>query len=1524
MSAFEPETKDIKSVQFSIMSPDEIRNRSVVEITKHDTYVQDTPVIKGLFDIRMGTTEMGKICGTCNQDNINCPGHFGHLELARPVYHYHLMENIPKILSCVCMKCSKLLLNKDNEIFNSIRKKSPKVRFAELYSISQKITRCGDDNIDGCGYKQPEKYKCCSMEGIQAVWSKLNIDDKQSSNIMKQMLKIEQVKMIFEKITDEDCKILGFSELWCRPEWLICSVLPIPPPSVRPSVKQDNSQRMDDDLTHKLQDIIKNNNIVANKIKNNKIDDIDNWTSVLQYHIATLINNDLPGGVKQSAHRSGRPLKSIVQRLKGKEGRIRNNLMGKRVDFSARSVITPDPNIDLDELGVPIKIAKNLTYPEKVNNINISALNKLLKNGYNTWPCIKNIVKNNNIKMTINENNYREITLENGDIVNRTLLDGDYVLFNRQPSLHKMSMMAHRVKVMKGNTFRLNVSVTPPYNADFDGDEMNMHVPQSIASVCELRNLVSVNYQIISPRENKPLITIVQDTLLGINKFTKSENITPIDYKGYHYSENTNIYEINKTVDNKQYIDDTTYLNKTQLMNIICNLSTFDGILPDPTKIINIDGEDIPIWSGKDILSYILPKNLNVVMNNSSYDNNTDDPFNDQLNKIVIENGQIKSGAFDKGTFTKTSKGLIHTIYNDCGPHMAAEFINDLQKIVSYFLLIEGFSVGIGDIIADNSINVAIKEIIDDKKQIDEIMQEIHLNIFENYSGQSNNMYFEAKVNGILNNILKNTGNKGLETLDQKNRAINMVNSGSKGKELNIGQMVSCLGQQNIDGQRIPNGFNDRTLPHYYKYDDSAEARGFIENSFISGQTPQEFYFHAMSGREGLIDTACKTASTGYIQRKLVKSMEDLHVNNDLSVRNSSDCIYQFIYGEDGMDSIYIESQSILINKLDLDSLCDKFLFADNTDWNSILEKEPYDDMIKTNKYNNILQDNFKLILKHQNTLYDLSNDNHNNINYPIDINRICKNTCFQKDMEIKSNMSPLDIIKMNDELKEKLIITETFKNNDIIHILIDIHLNPKILIKEFKIQDYEYDIIYDTIHTLFEKAKIAPGEMVGVIAAQSIGEPATQMTLNTFHFAGVSAKSNVTRGIPRLTELLHLSKNMKSPSTKIFIRDEFNQDRNKSTYVKNKIEYIVLKDIVKINQIYFDPTNDSAFETSIEEDREMLQIYQEFTEIQNIDFQKECPWIIRFVFDKHIMMENNIIMDDIYLAFMKYENNSDKINYYLSDDNSKELIARILINGVDDGAEKENGLYDQTNVLTTFKNIMDDLLNTCVIKGVKGIQNLIVTEYSRQSYQDKKGQFVKKDEFILESDGINLYEVFNSKYVNYIDTKSNDIIEIYNCLGIEAARNMLIEEISSVCDDAGEYINSRHIELLVDTMTNKGFLTPINKQGVNRGDIGPLSKSTFEDTSNQFIKAGLFGEKDNLKGVSSNIMMGQTIKYGTGFTELLLDEEKLIQGFNELEYEQNDYIEDINENVNTLLGDSDPMGDEICNDDGFKFSHEI
>ena len=1513
----EPETSNVVGVQFSIMGPEEIRSRSVVEITKHETYEKDNPVIKGLFDSRMGSTEMGKICATCGQNNINCPGHFGHMELARPVFHWQFISYILKILKCTCLQCSKLLINKDSPQVQDLMKKSPKARWSEIYNLSLKINRCGQETDDGCGARQPDKLKLDGMDGINAIWNKLDND-----SIKTQKLTIEKIKEVFERMTDEDVNILGFSDSWCRPDWLICSVFSICPPAVRPSVKQSDSQRMDDDLTHKLCDIVKCNNTLKQKIlKNSRTEVIDDWTKVLQYHIATLVDNEIPG-IAQAVHRSGRPLKAIRQRLKGKDGRIRNNLMGKRVDFSARSVITPDPNIGLDELGVPESIARNLTYPEIVNNFNKEKINKLLENGIDKYPGIKLITRKNNIKITLTKSNINDIELNNGDIVHRHLMDGDHVLFNRQPSLHKMSMMGHRVKVMKGNTFRLNVSVTPPYNADFDGDEMNMHVPQSISTVSELMNISSVKYQIISPRENKPIITIVQDTLLGINKLTKGEKIEYIG-KGvdsYYFSNNTNIYPTKKTTDKvSSDIVETSYFTKNQVMNLLCTLSTFknkNGKIPDPSLKVNIYGKDVEFWSGKSILSYIIPENVNLSMKNSSYDSNA----NDKLNKVIIEEGIIKSGGLDKGIFTKTSKGLIHTIFNDLGPEATKDFIDDLQKITTYFLIIEGFSVGIGDMVADETTNEKIKQVIHDNKlKIDEIMQEFHLNIFENFSGKTNAEFFESKVNNILNKTLTQTGNIGLENLDQKNRVTNMVNCGSKGKSTNIAQIVACLGQQNVESKRIPYGYQDRTLPHYTKFDDSSEARGFVENSFISGQTPQEYFFHAMGGREGLIDTAVKTSETGYIQRKLMKSMEDLRVNYDLSVRNNSNCIIQYVYGEDGMDACSVEEQSLIIMDKTTDKLCDMFLYDKNTKWNKLLTKKIISslnkDIIKE------MEESFYEIIDHKNYLFNVSSNSvSNKVNFPIHINRIITNICSMK--EVLSNVSPTYILDNNYILKEKLIVTDHFKNNKVIHILIDIHLHPKILINKYRIQKSEYEEIINTIKDLYEKSKVSPGEMVGAIAAQSIGEPATQMTLNTFHYAGVSAKSNVTRGIPRLRELLGVTKNLKAPSTIIRLKDDFGKHQNKSQYAKNKLEYTILKDIVIKNQIYYDPKN-RIYDSDIEEDKGILEIYKEFLDFEtdgNISFEEKCPWIIRFTFNKELMMDKGIVMEDIYIALMNYD--IDKLDFIYSDDNSSELIGRVSIkaeiNGIKD--EQLNGLSDQSDILSIFKNIQEDILNNVVIKGVKNITNIVMSEQDISIYNEN--EIIKEKSWILETDGVNILDVFNSIYVDFKNTYSNDIIEIYNHLGIEAARKLLIEQITEVIEYEGSYINDRHIELLCDIMTNKGVLTAINRQGINRGDIGPLAKCSFEDTTDQLIKAGLHGEKDRLNGVSSNIMMGQTIKAGTGLCDIYLDEEKMIKDLSDISLTKEDFIEVSNKNIEDLFKDEDGEDeDDYCNDDDFSFS---
>ena len=1519
MTEFEPITKNVTGLQFSIMSPDEIRNNSVVEITKHETYDKDVPVVKGLFDNRMGTTDMGKVCATCGLDNIGCPGHFGHIELAKPVYNYHFMDVTVKILKCVCFRCGKLRVNKESPIITELINKPNKTRWNTIYELSSKISRCGQETEDGCGCIQPNRYKVDGISGIQGIWKDIGMTGV-SGNTQSQYFTAEYVKTLFEKISDEDSNLLGFSSNWCRPEWLICSALPVPPPAVRPSVKQGNSQRMDDDLTHKLAEIVKYNNQLKKKIESFAREEIINdWYNMVVYHIITFINNEEPG-ISQSTHRSGRPLKAIQQRLKGKEGRLRSNLMGKRVDFSARSVITPDPNIDLDQLGVPIKIATNLTTPEVVNSFNIEDLQEFVYNGSSSWPGAKSIIKKNGNKFLITENNKMNMKLELGDTVNRHIVDNDYVLFNRQPSLHKMSMMGHRVKVMKGDTFRLNVSVTPPYNADFDGDEMNMHVPQSIDSMVELINIASVTKQIISPRENKPIITVVQDTLLGLYKLTHSEVIEFNEGSQLHYGENTNIYNISDSTKTDKCVDSCLYTYK-QLINIISDLSTFDGSIPESDNSFELNGIVTPLWSGKSILSYILPENINLEMSNSGYDNNKNDSdssnrkkgllsqYNEKVNIVKIVNGVIKHGTFDKGLFSKTSKGLIHTIYNDLGSERTCDFINDLQKIISYILLVEGFSVGISDMIAGKKINDKIKQTISERKlQIEDMMQEFHLNIFEGIPGQTNKDYFESKVNGILNKTINETGKIGLENLDPKNRATYMINSGSKGKLTNIAQMVACLGQQNVDGKRIPYGFEGRTLPHYYKYDDSSEARGFVENSFISGQTPQEFFFHAMGGREGLIDTAVKTAQTGYVQRQLVKAMEDLKVGYDYSVRGSTGSIIQFIYGNDGMDGTNIESQSLYITKLSYEKLLDKYYFDENVDWTKYYNKTLAEKAKNCKKdfFDNIF---YNLLDYREYLVCHIFNGTvHNNINYPIHIQRIVENTVKIKK---KSNMLPNDIAKGNERLINSLYIQDNFKNNKILEILIHIHLNPKVLISEYKISRDEYKVIINIIKKQFHESKISPGEMVGAVAAQSIGEPATQMTLNTFHFAGVSAKSNVTRGIPRLKELIHVSKNIKSPSTNIYLHDMYSQDKNKIAYIKNILEYTTLKDIILSSSIYYDPLN-SENKTDITEDKELLEIYREFNDIDDTNIENISPWIIRLEFNSSVMMEKGVVMEDVYIKLLEYD--EERILFTYTDDNSKNLIGRISLR-IDKDDNDDSDIQDQTDIINILKNINDDILNNIVLKGISNVTDIIIGEVTNTTIkQDHKMDIIKKN--ILISDGKNMIELINNEYVDEYNTISNDIIEIYELFGIEAAREVLMYEITDVVEHAGEYINSRHIEILCDTMTCKGILTSINRQGINRGDIGPLARCSFENTTDQLIKAGIFAEKDNLSGVSSNIMMGQTIRSGTGFCNVLLDEENYIKNLAATEEDINNY----NDNLDDLLEEKD---EGECSNENFNFSFE-
>jgi len=1409
------EIEAIVGIQFGIFSPEEIERRSVVEITNAGTFDGNEPRIGGLFDPRMGILDNGKTCRSCGQTNHNCPGHFGHYKLARPVYFIQFFPMIMNILNCICIRCSKLRIDKN--INKGLLKKRGEARWRAVLDKCGKISRCGQDIEDGCGARQPSHYIREAISRIVATWDNFEntVAGKQQQEKQRQVLECEYVLRLFRRITDEDVDFMGLNRYWCRPDWMICSVLPIPPPQVRPSVIQDNNQRSEDDLTHKLFEIISTNNTLQDRINNNANKSlIDDQYAVLQYHVATLVDNQIPG-VAPSAQRSGRPLKSIQQRLGSKEGRIRYNIQGKRVEFSGRSVITPDPNISIEEIGVPIKIAMNLTVPERVTRFNRSTLYKLIQNGSDNYPGAKTIVRKDGRMISLKHVNTKEIVLNLGDIVNRHLMDGDSILFNRQPTLHRMSMMGHKVKVLPYNTFRLNVSVTAPYNADFDGDEMNAHIPQSYEASVELSEIAAVSKQIITPRHAKPVIGIVQDTCIGSYRLTQSN----------------------------------VKLTRREYMNMMMWNKHFNGTLPEPNKKGAVER-----WTGQQVISQILPA-INMELGNIRYN---DEKIPENL--VKIKEGIVIQGIFDKDIFSKPSKGIIHTIYKDYGPAETVHFLDCMQNTVAQFLIYNGFSVGISDLIADEKTKRNMDDKIRAKKEeVENIILQLHLGLFTNNTGKTNKEEFENRVNTALNKARDEAGDVGLKSLAAENRLVSMVRAGSKGGTVNIAQMLACLGQQNPEGKRIPLGFTDRTLPHYKKYDDSAEARGFVESSFIKGLSPQEFFFHAMSGREGLIDTAVKTADTGYIQRQLVKAMEDCVTQNDGSVRDTKMNIVQFHYGEDGTNSTMIESQSLGIGKLSEDEIKKEYGMV-GVDITQILEENVAreNDEAVINEYVLELLNDQKIMVQSVNKFKDVQNSS--GVYSPVNIDRLLTNikVKFKLSQETKTDLLPSYVIT-----GIKQIIKKTQSYNRIWGALLRFHLAPHKLIYKERFTRKAFDTMCEILIIKNYQSWAQPGEQVGVIAAQSIGEPSTQMTLNTFHLAGVSSKSNVTRGVPRLKELLKVTQNPKAISLTIPLKKEYRDSIDKARQVAQDLELTLLKDIVMKTAIYFDPSDEN---TVLESDKDLIHFYSLFENSEEEGVEKWSKWLLRLEFDSESMFNKNISMDDVAFALQhKFE---DDLHLIYSDYNSDRLIMRIRL-ALD---EKDSTKDDILN----FKKVLNKMLTSIVIRGIAGIKAVSYRKDTNH-YELRDGKYEEITQYVLDTDGSNFQDIINHPYVNGNAVLSSHVHDIYENLGIEAARATLLNEITNLFADAGG-VDFRHLGLLCDWMTRVGKLLSVDRYGINKQDIGPLAKASFEETEKILLKAAQFGEVDPIKGVSANIMTGQTIKGGTNFSEILLDEHALMR----------------------------------------------
>jgi DNA-directed RNA polymerase subunit A' len=855
--------KRIEKILFALLSPNEIRKMSSTKIITADTYDDDGfPIDMGLMDPRLGVIEPGLRCNTCGRKVDECPGHFGHIDLAMPVIHVGFVKLIKNLLLSSCLVCGRILLTV-NQVDESKEKMDiigniDVVNYQMEAFLSGVLKTCKDVKVcPHCGEEQ----------------KKITLDKPTTFREEGHKLTPKEVRERLEKIIDEDLSFLGINYHVARPEWMILTALPVPPVTVRPSITLESGDRSEDDLTHKLVDILRiNQRLQENRDAGAPQLIVEDLWELLQYHVTTYFDNQT-SGVPPARHRSGRPLKTLAQRLKGKEGRFRSNLSGKRVNFSARTVISPDPLISLDEVGVPKEIARELTLPMRVFEYNLEEAKRLVLNGPDIYPGVNYIIRSDGHRVKVTDKNTEMLAekLEDGWVIERHVVNGDIVLFNRQPSLHRMSMMAHDVRVMSGKTFRLNLAVCPPYNADFDGDEMNLHCIQGEEARAEAKIIMGVAEHILSPRFGGPIIGAIHDHVTGIfmlthkwTKFTLEEAIRILFLTGH----------------------------STKLMDTP----------PD------LEENGVEYYYGKSLFSLIMPDDLNMEYSASVCQNCPtclkDSPEGCAFDAhVVVKQGKLLKGTIDGRSVGAFKGAMLERVVRDYGTEVGKEFLNSVARLAVMSITMMGFSTGIDeeDIPPDAKKQIGEK-LNKAEKKVHKLVESYNTGNLSQLPGRSLRETLEVESMRILGGARDEAGMIAGKYLGLANSAVMMAKSGARGSMLNLSQMAGSIGQQAVRGERINRGYQDRTLPHFEWNDLGAPAKGFVKSSYKSGLSPTEYFFHSMGGREGLVDTAVRTSRSGYMQRRLINALEDLKVHKDRSVRNTAGTIIQFKYGEDGID----------------------------------------------------------------------------------------------------------------------------------------------------------------------------------------------------------------------------------------------------------------------------------------------------------------------------------------------------------------------------------------------------------------------------------------------------------------------------------------------------------------------------------------------------------------------------------------------------------------------------------------------
>ena len=1345
--------------------------------------------------------------------------------------------------------------------------------------------------------KEPPKEKQTWDDSFKEA---MNYNPELERHVHKAMKDLSPVRVfqLFEDIAQGDYALLGIRAGY--PQSLLWTHVPVPPVCIRPSVGQEGAST-EDDLTAKIGDIVQASDHLLEAVLTGQTTAsyMERW-DFLTLQMAMYVNSDTPG--LQKSDRSDKQIRALVQRLKGKQGRFRGNLSGKRVDYSGRTVISPDPNLNIDEVAIPELVAKNLTYTETVTGHNIQMLRACVMNGHEKWPGANYVQKvGHEYRLFLKYGNREHIAaqLSRGDKVERHVREGDIVLFNRQPSLHKLSIMSHYVRVKPNRTFSLNECVCTPYNADFDGDEMNLHVPQTEEARIEAAVLMGVKNNIVTPKNGEPIISAIQDFVTGAYLMTHKDK----------------------------------FFSRMEFAQICVGMLTYDTPmhLPTPTII-----KPQALWTGKQIFNMLMRphKTSNVLVNLDAQCRDFrqyhtgwfDHPDLQADSFLVIRNSEIMCGRMDKSTIGAGRKNsLFYVLYRDFGPDVAAECMNRLTRFCSRWLSRQGVSVGIDDVTPTGEIIDKKKKLIEETfRKCQDFDEAYKAKRLKRKAGLTDEETLEQEQVKVLSTVRTEIAKMLPTQLSKNNTPMMMAMSGAKGSNVNVAQMTALLGQQDIEGKRVMDGFQDRTLPHFAKHERTPESMGFISNSFFSGLSPAEFFFHAISGRVGLVDTAVKTAETGYMSRRLMKSMEDVATEYDGTVRNSASEVTQFRFGDDGLDPANVEASAKPVDLErtwthvesttfdakdqglgieDVHSCVEARLSPDRAlfpRWDfkkQVLDYEARDDRCvqQGESERSFLRSIFDFVMGKAQA-HDVVR--HDKADLAVakpkpTLGQAPRNRLRKSARMGKEGVGAKLLLYRQPSTKDRFDLTS-------------------------KITEKNLRVFVDLCIEKYFQAQVEAGHAVGAVGAQSIGEPGTQMTLKTFHFAGVAGMS-LTAGVPRIKEIINASKDISTPviTCRLERRSDHSIPESLARIVKGRIESLSLEDIVSyietdwspgqpgsiVVRVSMDTIAEHGLDVGLEDILERVQKHRRCKDAELTIYARRPDRIILDLGDTHFKENKKKSagpgLEDFKDAFLKLQHlkrllpsvqiwghpeatravlmaeddpESDEIRRRRSllasqvveaDDEEIVLSNAFGLDGVDDGALEEEERADRLG------------------KWARKAKAILAKKVEVNREPTVKIEEREKEEVITVSppapetpiqmykvmvEGYGLRFCMNTDGVDPYTTETNSIIETFQVLGIEAARAKIIKELAEVTKDLT--IDPRHMVLLADSMTRKGEVLGITRFGLAKNGDSVLQLASFEKTADHLFDAAALGKKDAIEGVSESVIMGKEMTIGTGQIE--------------------------------------------------------